>query len=168
MQGLGLLSLRCVVGLVCIAHGLPRLFLMGGGSPRDAAVFFEAAGLSSAFALTVGTGIVEVLAGALLVAGAHTFWLGLLLAATNVAVGWRLNVPNGFFLNWSLEPGVWHGYEFVLVLVAARDRVRDAGRSRDLRGRPAPRTRRRDIEVEQGETEGGETVGLRFLYPETA
>ena len=62
MQGLGLLSLRCVVGLVCIAPGLPRLFLMGGGSPRDAAVFFEAAGLSPAFALTVGTGIVEVLA----------------------------------------------------------------------------------------------------------
>ena len=41
------------------------------------------------------------------------------MAATNVAVGWRLNVPNGFFLNWSLEPGVGNDYEFVLVLVAA-------------------------------------------------
>ena len=119
MQGLGLLSLRCVVGLVCIAHGLPKLFPMGGGSPQDAAVFFEAAGLSPAFAVTVTTGIVEVLAGALLTAGAYTFWSGLLLAATNVAVGWKLYVPNGFFLNWSLEPGVGHGYEFVLVLVAA-------------------------------------------------
>ncbi len=119
MQGLGLLSLRCVVGLVCIAHGLPKLFPMGGGSPQDAAVFFEAAGLSPAFALTVSTGIVEVLAGALLTAGAYTFWSGLLLAATNVAVGWKMHVPNGFFLNWSLEPGVGHGYEFVLVLVAA-------------------------------------------------
>ena len=119
MQGLGLLSLRCVVGFVCIAHGLPKLFPMGGVSPRDAAVFFEAAGLSPAFALTVSIGIVEVLAGALLAAGAYTFWSGLLLAATNVAVGWKLHVSSGFFLNWSVEPGVGHGNEFVLVLVAA-------------------------------------------------
>ena len=133
MQGLGLLSLRCVVGLVCIAHGLPKLFPMGGGSPQDAAVFFEAAGLSPAFALTVSTGIVEVLAGALLTAGAYTFWSGLLLATTNVAVGWKMHVPNGFFLNWSLEP--WCRARLrVRASAGLRDRVRDAGRSRGLCG----------------------------------
>ena len=119
MQGLGLLSLRCVVALVSIAHGLPKLVPVWGGSPRETAAIFEAAGLSPAFALAVGTGIVEMLGGGLLALGAYTLWAGMLLVATNVAVGWKLHLPNGFFMNWSLEPGVGHGYEFVLVLVVA-------------------------------------------------
>lgn len=119
MQGLGLLSLRCIVGLVFIAHGLPKLFPLWGSSPRAAAAVFEAAGLSPAYPVTVATGIVEVFGGALLVAGAFTFWVALLLVLNNVAVGLKLHLPHGFFLNWSLEPGVGHGYEFTLVLVSA-------------------------------------------------
>ena len=119
MQGLGLLSLRCVLGLVSIAHGLPKLLPMGSDSPRDIAALFEGVGLSPAYPLTVATGIVEVLGGALLTVGAYTFWSGLLLVSTILAVSWKLTLPNGFFMNWLLKSEVGHGYEFSLVLVAA-------------------------------------------------
>ena len=121
MQGLGLLSLRCVVGLVSIAHGLPKVFPMGNGVPQDVAAVFETAGINPAMPVTVATGLAEILGRALLTAGAYTFWTGLLLVATNLAVAWKLHVPHGFFINWSLEPGVGHGYEFVLVLRVFHD-----------------------------------------------
>ena len=109
MQGLGLLSLRCTVGLVFIAHGLPKLFPLWGSSPRATAAVLGAAGLAPAYPVTVATGIVEVLGGVLLVAGAFTFWATLLLVSINVAVGSKLHLPHGLFLNLSLEPGVGHG-----------------------------------------------------------
>ena len=119
MQGLGLLSLRCIVGLVFIAHGLPKLFALWGSSPQVAAAVLDAVGIAPAYPVTVATGIVEVLAGVLLVTGAFTFWATLLLTSISVAVGLKLHLPYGFFLNWTLEPGVGHGYEFTLVVVSA-------------------------------------------------
>ena len=119
MQGFGLLSLRLVVGLTFIAHGLPKLFAVWGTGPRATAALFDSVGLTPAYPLAIGTGIVEVLAGALLVAGAYTVWVTLLLIATTATIAWKSHAPHGFFLNWSLEPGVGHGYEFALVLVSA-------------------------------------------------
>ena len=62
--------------------------------------------------MAVGTGLAEALAGVLLVAGAYTVVAALLLAATTAATSWIFHLSNGFFLNWSLEAGVGHGYEF--------------------------------------------------------
>jgi uncharacterized membrane protein YphA (DoxX/SURF4 family) len=31
---------------------------------------------------------------------------------------WKVHLTNGFFLNWLNAPGVGHGYEFNLVLLA--------------------------------------------------
>ena len=115
---LGLLSLRCTLGLVSITHGLPKLLTMESGSPSDTAALFEANGLNPTYALTVTTGIVEVLGRALLTIGAYTFWSSLLLVAINLTIGWKLYLQNGFFINWSLEANVGHGYEFTLLLIA--------------------------------------------------
>ncbi len=119
MRGLGLLLLRVVVGAVFITHGLPKLIPLWGGSPGTAAAVFEAIGVSPAHALSVATGIVEVLAGALLVAGAYTVWTTGLLVATTFATSWKLNVSQECFPNWALEPGVWHRVEFDVVLMSA-------------------------------------------------
>ena len=119
MRGLGLLILRLVVGIVFIAHGLPKLLPVWGGGPADTAALLEASGVSAAYPVAVGTGLAEVLAGALLVAGAYTLVVGFLLAATTAATSSVVHLSNGFFLNWSLEAGVGHGYEFDFLRLGA-------------------------------------------------
>ena len=57
--------------------------------------------------------------GVLLVVGAYTLAAALLLAATTAASSWMFHLSNGFFLNWSLEAGVGHGYEFDFLRLSA-------------------------------------------------
>ena len=59
------------------------------------------------------------LAGAILVAGAYTLVVGFLLTATTAATSSVLHLSNGFFLNWSLEAWVGHGYEFDFLRLGA-------------------------------------------------
>ena len=115
MHGLGLLTLRLTIAVVFVAHGLPKLVPVWGGSPADTATLLEAAGVAAAYPVAVGTGLVEVLAGGLLAAGSYTLLAAALLTATTAAMSWMLHLSNGFFLNWSLESGVGHGYEFDLI-----------------------------------------------------
>ena len=42
-----------------------------------------------------------------------------LLALDLLVVAWKAYLFNGFFLNWTLTPGVGHGIEYHVVLVAA-------------------------------------------------
>ena len=119
MRGLGLLILRLAVGVMFIAHGLPKLVPVWGGRPADTAALLEASGVSAAYPVAVSIGVVEVLAGVLLVAGAYTVVVALLLTATTVATSWMFHLSNGSFLNWSLEAGVEHGYEFDFLRLSA-------------------------------------------------
>ena len=119
MRGLGLLLLRVVVGAVVVSHGLPKLFPLWGASPEETARLFETVGLAPAFPLTLATGLVETIGGGLLIAGAYTYWITMCLAATTMALAWRLHLPNGFFLSRGVDTGASDGYEFALVLVAA-------------------------------------------------
>lgn len=116
MRDLGLLLLRVVVGAVFVTHGLPKLIPLWGGNLGATAAVFEVIGFSSAHALSVATGIVEVLAGSLLVIGAYTVWTTGLLAATTFAISWKLHVSQECFLNWVL---VWHRVESDVVLISA-------------------------------------------------
>lgn len=117
MQGAGLLILRLVLGLTFVAHGLPKLIPVWGTGPREAAALLETAGIDPAYPIAVGSGLVELLGGVLLLAGGYTAWTSLLLVATTGAIAWRLYLPHGFFINWSLTPGQGHGYEHALLLV---------------------------------------------------
>ena len=119
MRGLGLLVLRCIVGVGFVAHGLPKLIPVWGGGPRETAVLLEKAGVSWTFLVTIGTGLVETLSGVLLLAGAFVVWASLVLAATTAATALVLYLPHGFFLNWSLDSAVPHGYEFHLLRFGA-------------------------------------------------
>ena len=69
--------------------------------------------------MAVGIGVVEVLAGVLLLAGSYTVVVALLLTATTAATSWMFHLSNGFFLNWSLEAGVEHGHEFDFLRLSA-------------------------------------------------
>lgn len=119
MRGLGPLILRLALGVLFIAHGLPKLVPVWGSRPADTAALLEAAGVWAFYPVTVGIGLAELLAGTLLVVGAYTVLGAMLLAATTAASSWMLHLSNGFFLNWSLETGVGHGYEFDFLQLAA-------------------------------------------------
>lgn len=117
MQGFGLLVLRLVFGLTFVVRGLPKLVPVWGMTPRETAALFETAGVTPPYPIAVGTGLVELFAGALLLAGAYTFWSSMLLTVTTAVIAWKLYLPHGFFLNWSMTPGTGHGYEHAFVVV---------------------------------------------------
>lgn len=119
MQGLGLLVLRLVLGLTFVAHGLPKLVPVWGMSPRAISALLGTAGVIPAYPITVGLGLVELLAGVLLLVGAYTFWTSVMLAATTSVVAWKVHLPHGFFLNWTMSPGQGHGLEYAFVVVGA-------------------------------------------------
>jgi len=116
MRSVGLLLLRMAVGVIFITHGLPKLLPLWGGSPRETAALFETVGIVPAYPIAIGTGIVELFAGALLVAGAYTASVTILLAVMTVTMGWKVHL-SGFSLNQVVEPGTALAIELDLLLL---------------------------------------------------
>jgi putative oxidoreductase len=120
MQAFGPAVLRLAVGVVFLAHGAQKLFgLWGGGGPSATAAFFQQLGLSPAYLLAIFVGLIEFCGGLLLIAGAFTLVVSILLTLEMVVAVWKVHAGSGFFLNWTNAPGLGHGYEFNLVLVAS-------------------------------------------------
>lgn len=120
MQGFGPTVLRLAVGAIFAAHGAQKLFgIWGGGGPSGTAAFFNQLGLTPAYPLAVFVGLVELLGGLLLIAGAFTPIVSAVLMLDMLVAVWTVHLPYGFFLNWTSAPGQGHGYEFNLVLIAA-------------------------------------------------
>jgi putative oxidoreductase len=112
--------LRLALSAVFIGHGAEKLFdLWGGGGLAATAAFLASLGLQPAGPLALVLGVVELAGGLLLLAGAYTRWVAPLLALDLLAVAWKAYLFNGFFLNLDAAPGVGHGFEYQLVLVAA-------------------------------------------------
>jgi len=117
MHGGGITILRLVLGVVFLAHGLPKLLPVFGGSPAETATMFEASGLQPALLLVLIVGVIELFGGAAIILGVWTRFSAILLAINMGVAIWKIHLPHGFFLNLSLEPGVGHGYEFAMVLL---------------------------------------------------
>jgi putative oxidoreductase len=119
MRMWGPFALRLALGVVFVAHGLPKLVPIWGQSPSATAIFFDAIGLRPAYPLVVAVGLVEVASGVALVAGLFTFPACIALIADVLLAALKVHLANGFFINWSMTPGIGHGIEFHLVLLAA-------------------------------------------------
>lgn len=112
--------LRLAVGLVFMAHGGQKLFgLWGGGGLERTATYFAGLGLEPSLPMALAAGTLEFAGGILLVLGAFTLLASLVLALEMGIAIWMADLATGFFINWSLAPGVAHGYEFNLTLIAA-------------------------------------------------
>lgn len=126
--------LRLALAAVFAAHGAQKLFggWAGGGLRETARGFaatgidrplvaaFEAAKLDpggAAIFLAGFVGVLEVAGGLLLVPGLLTRWVAAALAIEVGVAAYRLHLPNGFFLNWTVAPGVGHGVEMDLVVI---------------------------------------------------
>jgi putative oxidoreductase len=120
MQGFGPAVLRLAVGVIFAAHGAQKLFgIWGGGGPSATAAFFNQLGLTPAYPLAIFVGLVELAGGLLLIAGAFTLATSAVLVLNMLVAVWKVHLPSGFFLNWTNAPGLGHGYEFNLILIAA-------------------------------------------------
>jgi putative oxidoreductase len=119
MKGLGPSLLRLAVGTVFVAHGLVKLLPVSGGGVSETVALFESLAFRAPYAVALTLGWVEVAGGVALVLGAYIGWTAFALLLTTAVTGWKLHLPHGLFLNWSLEPGVGHGYEFDLLLIGA-------------------------------------------------
>jgi putative oxidoreductase len=120
MQPYGPAVLRLGVGAVFVAHGAQKLFgLWGGGGITATAQYFEYLHFPGALPLAILVGAVELAGGVMLILGGLTRYAALALAIEMAVALWKVHLPNGFFINWALTPGVGHGYEFNLTLIAA-------------------------------------------------
>jgi putative oxidoreductase len=120
MAGWGLTILRVGVAIVFAAHGAQKLFgAFGGAGLSGTAAYFSSLGLEPAFPLAVASGLVEFGCGLLVLAGAWTRWAAIPLALNMAVAIWKAHLPHGFFLNWTLAPGLGHGYEYAIVMLAA-------------------------------------------------
>jgi putative oxidoreductase len=104
---------------VFVAHGAQKLFgLWGGGGLTGTAAFFAQLGLTPAYPLAMFVALVECIGGLLLIAGAFTLVTAAILVVDMLVAVWTVHLENGFFINWAMTPGVGHGIEFNLVLIA--------------------------------------------------
>jgi putative oxidoreductase len=128
--------LRLSLGAVFAAHGAQKLFnVWGAGGPAQTAAFFSSLGLDrwlvplftavgfdaglAALTLAVFVGTLEFAGGLLLMVGLVTRWVAALLAIEMGVAAYAVDLPHGFFMNWTVAPGVGHGVEMTLVVVGA-------------------------------------------------
>ena len=120
MDRYGPTVLRLMVGITFVAHGAQHLFgVWGGPGLTGTAASFDSSGLSPGFPLAVAVGVTEFGGGFLLMAGALTPYISVALITVMIGAMWKVHLANGYFINWAMTPGVGHGVEYNLMLIAA-------------------------------------------------
>jgi putative oxidoreductase len=111
-------AIRLGLAVIFIAHGGQKLFGIWGGPGLQTTIeaFERSIGVPSYLTLiAVGT---EFFGGLTVLIGFFTRLAAAGLAIDMVAAIIKVHLMNGFFLNWSINPGKGHGYEFNLALLA--------------------------------------------------
>jgi len=104
LQPLGLLLLRCALGIIFISHGYPKLV-----HPANMQGFYLQHGMPGYFVYI--SGVLEVFGGGLLIVGLFTRVAALLLTVEMIVMLWKLN-GGGSYL-------AIREYEFSLVLAVS-------------------------------------------------
>jgi putative oxidoreductase len=115
MQGWGIAVLRVVVGIVFLAHGFQKLFLMGFGGIAE---MFGGLGIPAPGLFAVIVTLVEFLGGLALIVGLFTRIAAILLAGDMLVAILTVHLPHGFFIT---------NGELALVLLAANVALAVAG-----------------------------------------
>jgi putative oxidoreductase len=110
IESIGLLALRCVVGIVLVAHGYNHIF--GGGKIAGTASWFAGLGMRPGWLHAWTASITELGAGVLLILGLLTPLASAGVIGTMTVALVTNHLRNGFFI---FRPG--EGYEYVLTLI---------------------------------------------------
>ena len=113
-----LFIVRVVLGVIFFAHGAQKVFGWFGGPGLRGVIGYFRQSLGIAAPLTVLAALTEFFGGLAMIVGflVRPAAAGLIIVML-VAIG-KVHLPNGFFLNWALEPGKGHGYEMNVALIA--------------------------------------------------
>ena len=113
-----LFIVRVVLGVIFFAHGAQKVFGWFGGPGLRGVIGYFKQSLGIPAPLTVLAAFVELLGGLAMFFGilVRPAAVGLILVML-VAIA-KVHWPNGFFINWGLQPGKGHGYEMNLALIA--------------------------------------------------
>jgi putative oxidoreductase len=108
---------RVTLGAIFCAHGAQKVFGWFGGHGLKGTIGYFQQALHVPPALTVLAALIECLGGLAVLVGflSRPAALGLIVVML-VAIS-KVHWPNGFFINWALEPGKGHGIEMNLALV---------------------------------------------------
>ncbi|MGD0264606.1 MAG: DoxX family protein [Candidatus Methylomirabilota bacterium] len=108
---------RVTLGAIFFAHGAQKVFGWFGGHGLKGTIGYFQQALHVPPALTVLAALIECFGGLAVLVGflSRPAALGLIVVML-VAIS-KVHWPNGFFINWALEPGKGHGIEMNLALV---------------------------------------------------
>ena len=113
-----LFIIRVALGIIFFAHGAQKVFGWFGGPGLKGVIDYFRQALGVPAPLTVLAALTELLGGLAMIGGflVRPAAVGLIIVML-VAIA-KVHAPNGFFINWSLEPGKGHGFEMNLALIA--------------------------------------------------
>ena len=113
----GPVAARLGVGAIMLMHGLQKIGFFGGaGWSGTMEVFTRDMRIMAPLAALVI--LTELVGGACLIVGlASRFW-ALAVAIEMMVAAYMVHLQNGFFMNWYMKPGVGHGVEMNLALIA--------------------------------------------------
>ncbi|HEY3066375.1 MAG TPA: DoxX family protein [Methylomirabilota bacterium] len=122
-----MLVIRLGLGIVFFAHGAQKVLGWFGGHGLKGTIGYFQQALKIPPALTVLAALTEFLGGIALIVGflGRPAALGLIVVML-VAIA-KVHSANGFFVNWSLQPGKGHGFEMNFALIAMAVAVVIAG-----------------------------------------
>jgi putative oxidoreductase len=112
-----LLIVRVVLGVIFFAHGAQKVFGWYGGPGLRGVIGYFKQSLGIPAPLTVLAALTECFGGLAMIVGLLVRPAALGLILVMLVASAKVHWPNGFFLNWSLEPGKGHGYEMNLALI---------------------------------------------------
>jgi len=120
MRSYGPAALRLCVGAVFLVHGAQKLFgLLDGPGIAGTAKMLASFGLPSSTPLAVIVGLAEFGGGVLLILGAATLWVTLVLLADVMLTVWKVHYPHDLTLKGGILPGYGAAGELHLVLIGA-------------------------------------------------
>lgn len=114
----GPLCLRIALGVIFAAHGAQKLFgWFGGGGLAATGGFFSQIGFQPGVLWAALAGATEFIGGLAVLAGFSTRLAALGLACVMLVAMLKVHLPNGFFMNFAMTPGVGHGIEYNVALL---------------------------------------------------
>ncbi len=113
-----LLVVRVTLGSIFLAHGAQKLFGWWGGLGLRGSILHFAEEFGIPPAATALIALVQGLGGLAVLIGLGARPAAFALAANALGAILTAYGRHGFFLNWTLEPGLRHGIEMHLALLA--------------------------------------------------
>ena len=108
---------RIVLGIIFIMHGSQKVLGWNGGGGLHATVQ-AMSGMGLPVIVVYAVCFIEFLGAIALIFGVLTRLAALGIMMVMIGAVMTVHLHNGFFINWYMKPGVGHGYEYNLALIA--------------------------------------------------